>query len=548
MRKTSSSKTFKSWLVSRIFHYKSNKYADIVAVIIVGLFVVGGFLIATHSEVFDRATDYDVHLALYSYISSYIRSYLWIPMINPYAGAGISVLGDPLSSIYNPILVFSIVFFGAETGLRLYYLSTVLLSGVSMVEFAKALGISQGSRIWGAVLYMTSGALSARYAAGHVESWFSFVLYPFLLRYIILPSLVLKQRVCLALILSLSVLSGHAYGFYFMSILYLCSRCIVLMQKKAALPVIIKDVLLVYGFTTLFISPKVYFFFHEVWEYAVRFHPTDPFLGSLHIPFIPMTFVIPFGYVFYDRVLIQSIFGFSYNWYEYFAFISPLAFVFFWYTRHAQRRYDVRLIVLLLIISWLYVASAFVYSPFHWLLQAVPILQIFRVPQRMIMIMTPVVIALCALGRDEMMSVFRKPHVVHTLSILTLVWTTSVFITTARHAYSDANLTNERDIVQALSHLDDVKESYVSVFSCCMQTYLVEAEIPNLHFYYGWKDSRIKEIFSIRDDGREFRPRYIIAPGEMSFAGRQYRLIYNNETLALWQTDDETISPSYFDD
>ncbi|MBI4066742.1 hypothetical protein HY411_03420 [Candidatus Gottesmanbacteria bacterium] len=384
-----------------------------------------------------------------------IRSEKRFPLWNPYVATGISVLGDPLSAVTYPPYLLPMLAFGVPDGWWVVVWLHAFGAGVAMWMLLKKILDSRfrgndnkdsgndnkdsGNdknllALWGGLLYMGAGAFAARVAAGHIEKVLSYPWYPVFLL------LLLRKSALAGAIAGVVFLTGDVYGLLFLMIFYGVvwvvgeGRAV----GKAALA------FLAVG------AVKLVPFVRDVLPVMERFGVFDPLRGSIDVWWSWLPFVMPLGVSFYDRPLLQRLFSFWYNWYEYYAFIGlPMVFL-LWLPKIIKRR-EVQILLLLAAVGVAFIARGSAYSPWYGL---APILTWFRTPQRMYGAMTSVVVVLIVLCAQRL----KKRTVLWAMLTVTF-------------------LVSGWQMTKALKPPGRVEDT---------QLYRIREKVPIVDYYYGW--------------------------------------------------------------
>ncbi len=525
--------------------------AAIAAAILVAAIFVLAARAATAGKFFRLDSDYDANLPILSYVVSSVRRFHALPKWNPYVGKGIPVLADPLSSVGNPLMIVPIVLLGVEEGLWMVFFLVITVSGISMWFLLTRIGVRGWPRWWGMIMYQIAGTVSAQVASGHVHQLLAYPVIPLILYGAIQSKSRMWVTIGLAFVLSYLVYSGEWYSLWFSGMFLVWGKIYAIVGRKQSVANVLVHGVATIIFLTLLTAPKLSPLVIDVWPQMVRFFPIDPFAGSLHLIFSPLPFLIPFREAFYDRPILQRTLGFHYNWYEYFAFISPLPFFFFLRVGDAMKREYARILLLLIVVGVLYVSLGYPYSPFHWLVKAVPALGTFRVPQRMYLVLTSVVVALLALTVSTWMrreSKAKTRRVLIVMAIGSLVWTGLV---SHRAFVSGFELprTEERALVTALRDSDE-GSFFVAAFTCCVQWFLVQEGIPVLNYYYGWRSTMTPNFLNDAGTGLDYsvlesvRPTYVIATRTDDLSGYSYVPYLRSNRFTVWSSSEPTVTPN----
>ena len=509
------------------------------------LLVVPVFIVTSKLS-FRLDGDYNAHLPLVTYAAKYVREYHVLPTVYPFVTPELPVVGDPISPLLNPLFTVPLVLFGVEIGLRFVIFLIYMLSGLSMWYLLRTLRIAGWPRVFGALLYMTSGALVGRVVAGHLEQLFSYPLIPIVLVPFLSERLRRIDWVIGGFALSLMLLSGDLYRVWFLLIFFVCAvgyRLIAYRDERRSVARYAGMFLFLFFVSSLI---KIIPFLRDVYPRMARFGVIDPFEGSIQPPFVLLPFVMPFQVSFYDRPTVQRLLGFHFNWFEYYAFLTPFPFLFLWKIRRIVRERPVRIMLLLLLVGVLYIAIAYLYSPFYWLFTLFPVLRSIRTPMRMIMPMTAILVVLMTrafvvwFNGGE-----RARRFALYLFILTLAWTSVTSYGTLYQTFAPAR-TEEAGIADALRERDPAPLSVAS-FVCCMQPALARAGFTIVDYYYGWRINGgphyAKEGAYDLTQFAKHRPVYVITrPGSTVFY-YGYAPILQTDHYVVWKTRSSNIPP-----
>lgn len=508
---------------------------DIVIILASALFFILPVLLMTRGQILRLDTDYDANLPIYSYVFDSFRTSGIIPATNPYIGAGLPVFGDPLSALYNPLFSVTLYIFGVDYGMRLLLVLLAAQSALTQWLFLKSLRISRAVCLWGAILYMVSGAFAAKVNAGHIEKMLSYPLLPLFFLYVMRRQLNYRIAAGSALVLTLIFFSGDIYGVWLLTVLFVALTIYRIFTGESLRQVIF--FITVFVFFGIFSLPKLIPVL-QGYPMLVRFFPIDPYAGSIHAWLVPVTFLLPWQVSFYDRPLFQRLLGFHFNWYEYYAFLSPVVLVFLMKAGRIMRRKESKVILLLIITGCLYVALGFPYSPFHWLFAFLH-KETVRVPQRMIMVMTPLVVSFLGLCVHHMTRNPKGKGLVLWAGVVSLLWTAAVSQQTLIGTFEPPR-TRQQQVAQELRKREN-GEFAVVTFTCCMQSFLIDERIRVLNYYYGWRTDKTPYFYT--KDGsvdhmaiRMHRPKYIIGGREDSFDHDGYVPYLIIDDILVWKS------------
>lgn len=506
--------------------------------------------ISTYTLYFRLDTDYNVAIPMAEFAIRAIRDPSNFLVWNPFIGLGIPVLGDPSSLVFSPWFMPWFLLFGPENGLRVIISLSVICSGVSMWMLLRFFSLSTHISQWGGVLYGTSGAIAAMVASGHIEKLPTYALAPLVFMILLGPGSTFANSALLGLIYATLFFSVDFYGVWFFSLFWLAFRLYDLFTKKRGVGELGKEAVSIYGMFLVFAMPKLIPFVRDVLPHFNRLSYINPFEGSLHAIFLPLSYIIPWQVMFYDRPTLQRIVGFHYNWYEYYAFITPMALIPLYFWRPVLKNRVVIYCLISIALGALYLALAYPYSPFHWIFQSMSFARTFRVPQRIVVPLLVPLMLLIALCLEYMIRRFPawRTRILIGICAASCVWTYGMSFLTMKTAFAP-NRSTEESVATDLRAADSGK-FYVVNLSCCMQPYLMKASIPVLNYYYGWSPVGVPTYKNTAGDAYDFsvftymRPTYIIAPSATDMSAYGYSVFLDRGTIRVWKTDSPTIFPS----
>lgn len=484
--------------------------------------------------------DYDSNIPIYTYVVEVIHEKGYLPLTHPYVGPGISVHGDPLSAVFHPLVMIPLIIFGIDVGFKVILFLLPWVSALAMLLVLRTMITSSVARVFGSLLYGFSGALIARIAAGHIEKFISYAFLPLVFIFLLKPKFVSRDVLPFSLLISLTIFSGDIYAVWFIFLILIITRMYFIAARmtsvKREVGLGLLSALLVGVFTAVRTIP----FLLYVYPHMVRFFPIHPLQGSLHIFVSPLLYIVPFTSGFYDRPSMQRIFGFGYNWTEYFSFLSPFALFLLAPLGRIWKRPQVRILCYILVLLFLFVAIAFPYSPFYWAEKIIPVIRIFRAPSRSMLVSMPVIISLVALSSSVLLvSSKGVKRIAHVSMIVSIVWVMAVY---GKIFVSLFELPRIQDmkIVQELK-AKDASTFSVGVFACCFQKFLVESHIPIVNYYYGWRMDSQPDFLTA--DGNKtnvsrlysVRPQYVIGDKKDSFGQYGYTKFLDNDRVSIWR-------------
>ncbi len=511
----------------------------------VSCYVLPAYWVTRNLE-FNKNTDYEASLPVWFYVANTLRQTGAAPDTIPFVSLGIPVLSDPLSNIASPIFTIPLYILPNESGVRLIIFISIYLCGVVFYASGGEYLKSKGIRLWAACLYAISGTLIGQIAPGHVITLVAAVFFPVVLFAALSEKIKKLDIVVISFALASMVYAGDNYMPFFCFMMFAFARSMRGMNEKTG----IKNMITIFWVGILFMvfsSAKLVPFLLYVRPTMERYFPINTYAGSLHIFLFPLSFILPFTYDFYDRPSIQRIFGFYYNWNEYYAFISPFPFIFLLALRkRVNRTTTMRYILLLLGIGCLYIANKYWYSPFHWIFESIPLLQSYRVPQRMYLLLEPLTILLLALCAQSILRQQTK-KIVYSICVITIM---TVLLRNQQLIIQTfaVNRPGDQQLVQTL-RFQDRSNFYVTSFVCCLQSYLTDAHIPILNFYYGWRPKGSPNFLNEAgnaynlDSLNMYRSKYIITSSEVDISKYNYEKYIMSGDRTIWKTDLVTYAP-----
>jgi hypothetical protein len=531
---------------------KRSNLIECLLVITCGLLLVLPVFWITRHLSLRLDTDYDMLLPGLRFVEYSFKDPAHFLLWNPFVGTGVSNLGDIQSYIWSPLFVLPVLLFGVYGGLLFIITAAVVLSGIFMWIFLRSLNLPSHLCVWGACLYEVSGTVAARFAAGHVIYIYSYAFLPLILWAIIQKSVSYKQLLLVAIMIASMILYSDFYTPWFVFLIFITTRRYFTLRYRTGIHKLVIQSVFVGFISLLFILPKLYFTIRYVLPVFGRYSSDVYSAGSIHAFLFPVVFAVPWQVMFYDRPFFQRLLGFHYNWYEYYAFVSPLPFLALFYIKNVFKKDSVRIFLLILLVGAFYISMKYPYSPFYWIFRFIPPLHIFRVAQRIAVPLTSVVVALCAFCLSVWFRRSKKGTWKRLIywSILagSVFWTFYISVTTFIHTFAPLRIAEESLASQLRSR--DASNYYVADFACCMQTYLVDNKIPIINFYYSWKPEETPSFLNDKQDGYNFevlrttRPTYIIAYTKDTFDIYDYSYVFSVGDIAVWKTDSPNIIPS----
>lgn len=350
--------------------------------------------------------DLDSVVAPYAFVRESILA-LRFPTWNPYYTTGQPYLGDPLASYLYPVILVPVIAFGVIPGLKLAIVCSFFLAGAGQWLLGRMAGLSRWLCLWSAALFMLSGNLAAKFSGGQLEKVLSYPWIPFSMALVLLA--LRRPRPCWIALAALStampVFSGDYYVFLYTviaGIVIAITDAAFRMSQSGKVRPALASVGLYGGILSLALGLAAVRLLPSLELLPRMFRIVDPFTGSQHLYGVLADFLL-FPRRLYAEPLLAQLFGYNGQlWWEWYAFLGPLPFVGLFFLHRAWRQPDARRQVIifatLAVVSLLVIANGYVYSPFHWLWQALPALSGFRLPVRALVLTTSTLLLLAAFG------------------------------------------------------------------------------------------------------------------------------------------------------
>jgi len=480
-------------------------------------------------------SDFDAELPIYQYIGQYIRINHSLPSSIPFVSSGIPFLGNPINGFFNPLIAIPLILFNINIAIRITFFLVVFTSGLTMFWVLKNIKIKENIQYFGSILYMTSGGLIATIAAGHItEKLLIFPIIPIFFFFITSPKLSFNKMLLTSILISFTVFSGDLYMTWFFFIFLFSATIWWIFREKEE-----KLKRLTYFLTTfpifLFVTfPVLYPFFVKVLPEMYRPTEINPFIGSIHTIFLPLQFLMPLQVNFYDRPFFERLFGFHYNWYEYYGFVGFFSVVFFKNIGKVIKDERFRLLLVLLLVGSLYLSSKYVYSPFHYIFEFIKSTDVFRVPQRIVVPLTSIIVMLVAI----LASSWKRQFSLNVLFTLSIIWTFSIGWFTFSNTFVPIHKEN-LIFAKKVAEIDSKKLAVVN-FGATNQIFLTERNIPILNYYYAWIPKSAPRFITLNgkidlDVTKKIRPAFILSGHKIDITNFGYTLTYQQGNKQIWQ-------------
>lgn len=400
--------------VKKIFGQYLNKSSLIQALVILifALIIAWPLLI---SKIFFQGNDVFTTISVFVYIKECIFKYHTFPQWNPFINTGLPIVGNPISVLYNPLVLVIYLLFPFVFATKTIYFLSIFLSGVFLNIFLRYFKIHKILSILTSAVYMCSGFMIARIVAGHVD-WI--LCYPLIPLFYLTLLLTLKRRNLfwtgiLSIIITLFIFTSTYVAFY--SMIILVSTILFLnlkffLNRKSGKIIVTQTLLLLASIvlTAFFAAVKI---LPMIEVFKVTSRNVDAFIGSQNIISFVYNFFIPSKRLFYFLGLSEYLKS-SYFWWESFAFVGPLFlagfFLCFIYWKRIRNE-NLSLMLFLFIVLLLFSFLDNPLSPFYWLFIMFPFLQTFRVPSRIYIFAIPTLLVCSIASINYLFIKYKHP-------------------------------------------------------------------------------------------------------------------------------------------
>lgn len=104
-----------------------------------------------------------------------------LPTWNPYLGTGTPLVNDAFFYLFNPFMSLPLLVLGAVQGSKIAIVIGLLMAGLNMWVFARAIGLGAVARVTVAALYLMSGGIIGKFNSGHFQLGLSLAWPPLVL-------------------------------------------------------------------------------------------------------------------------------------------------------------------------------------------------------------------------------------------------------------------------------------------------------------------------------------------------------------------------------
>lgn len=341
-----------------------------------------------------------------------LSRYKVIPLWNPFLMTGFPHAGDFFNHFWNPISTIPILLWGGINGLKVSIFLTFIIAGAGQWAFGYVIGLRRLFRVWSAILFMISGGLALLWRVGWLALLLGIAWFPWcfatLLRALQKPTIPRIAFSSLAIFMVVSTGSG-----YYLAYLFVCLAVISIVDLLRAKPrnrlVKIRSIVLIVLLSAA-LSAVVIVPYLDNFHYTARdagFDVEQDF--SQPIQYGLINYII-YTFEWFDTNILGTAGG--WNWF-YIGWlpVAALAFIPLAFSRSRRQRWTILMNGVLFLILMMWFANR--YSPIKQIYEWLPILYIFRFPNRLLILATSPLLILSAQGLEYVYraSTVRVKHV-----------------------------------------------------------------------------------------------------------------------------------------
>ncbi|MCP4425202.1 MAG: hypothetical protein GY803_11965 [Chloroflexi bacterium] len=355
-----------------------------------------------NQTVFQQTGEHNESLSIPYLTEIGFHRYGELPRWNPYMLTGIPHAGDLVTHFFNPVATIPVLLFGAVNGVKISLPITFFLLGLGQLLLGYVVGIRTWARLWAAVIFMCSGGIAMLWHVGWYGLLLGVVWFPYALA-LTIWSLRSQKRapvVLTAVAIALIFLSGSSYWLlYFLGSLLLLVPFALIAGKlnptqwlapRQTLYKILIIGLFAMGFAAIQLLPQLDGLAHIAKESA-----PDPFqIGSQPIPYALFNYVIKDPSWFRDDAL-GNMHGFSW----FYIGVVPFLGLLFTPLKYANDKGQRSLLALMVLLTLFFLAwEANQFNPLRHVYEWIPILQLFRFPNRLLIVASSTLLSTAAFG------------------------------------------------------------------------------------------------------------------------------------------------------
>jgi hypothetical protein len=383
-----------------------------LVIIVLGLLFYNTILI-NQGKILSGADIKFVYSPYKTFFSTSLKTYLELPLWNPYIFSGQPFLANPTAGILYPLnYLFALINVDYAFG-YLFVIDTILI-GLFTFLYSRAIKLSEFASLVSSVVFMFSGTIATRIFPGHLFVVDAFVWFPLIL--FSFEKIISTQKIMFAFLGStamfLIIIAGHTQiAFYsiFISLGYLLLRSLTEYYRNKDLKKIVKiytftflSLLFALGLSAILLLPMLEFSKLSVRNIGISFQFATAF--STH-PYQLLSFILP---NFYGSNTNNTFWGIGNEW-EVIAYLGIIPLMLCALALCCKRNKYTFIFAVLAVFSILFSLGKhfFLFSIFF---KFIPFFATFRVPARMLFMYSFSVSILAGFGIDFLLNLDYNKH------------------------------------------------------------------------------------------------------------------------------------------
>jgi hypothetical protein len=356
-----------------------------------------------------------------TFFSQSLKTYLELPLWNPYIFGGQPFLANPTAGILYP-LNYLFVIINTDYAFGYMFVIDTILIGLFTYLYARTIKLSESGSLVSAVTFMFCGTIGTRIFPGHLFIVDAFVWFPLILFCFekIISTKKFLYAILGAIVIFLMILAGHTQiTFYvmFISLIYLFLRSLAEYYKNKELKTILTiyiltlfSLLFAFGLSAIQLLPTIELSKLSVRNIGISFQFATEF--STH-PYELLSFVLPH---FYGATPNNTFWGIGNEW-ELIAYLGVIPLILSLITLCYVRNKYIFIFTGLAIFSILFSLGKH-FSLFALFFKFVPFFNIFRVPARMLFVYSFAISILAGFGINFLLNLNYKKNKYKLLKVL----------------------------------------------------------------------------------------------------------------------------------
>ena len=361
-------------------------------------------------------------------------TYHQFPLWNDMWISGFPEYASPISELYNPLLMIPYILLGLIDGVKFITVSHVFLAGIAFWLFSTTITPNKSVQLYGSLLFMLSGSITARLYPGHTELMTTQMFIPLTMFFITksLHEKDVKYIILSAISMAMFIFGGAAYLFVFFAMLFFVYSfmSIVSFNKQGNNKISInqsnlKILTLIFVLCLMLLSIKIIPILNLT-DNIIRNDPIEPFKGSILLK-DSITYFVNGG--------ADSSFS-NYESYAYIGFLPAIFAFLSVFNKSKEKKYMYPSFVVLLL--W----AGGNLTLFGWI-HLLPFLDNFRVPGRAFIFASFILISLSLYGLIWFLDSFEKDKklvmpVLYSIALVIFFEAQEIFINLFKNLQSGA--------------------------------------------------------------------------------------------------------------